>query len=85
MLAVGEGAVAAPAATALAVGAFTVADHFFNARRWIDENAPKTPPALEDLAEIFDMAAKGAAIGMQVCLESHSFLIDSTTLISRNQ
>jgi len=75
MLAVGEGAVAAPAATALAVGAFTVADHFFNARRWIDENAPKTPPALEDLAEIFDMAAKGAAIGMAGVF-GKSFILD---------
>ena len=45
------------------VGGFSVADHFFSARRWVEENAPNTPPVLKDFIEILDFAAKGALIG----------------------
>ncbi len=61
--AIGVGGVAKPVATAVAVGAFSVADHFFNARRWIEENAPDTSPLIKDVVEIIDFTAKGAVIG----------------------
>jgi hypothetical protein len=46
-----------------AVGAYSIADHFFDARRWIDEHAPQTPPLVKDLVEIADFAAKAVIIG----------------------
>ena len=46
-----------------AVGAYSIADHFFDARRWIDEHAPSTPPLVKDLVEIADFAAKAVIIG----------------------
>ena len=63
MLAIGAMGVAAPIATAARVGAFSIADSFFNARRWIDKNAPNTNPTLKDAIEILDFAAKGALVG----------------------
>lgn len=62
-LAVGAAGATAPVATAAMVGGFSIADHFFNARRWIEENAPTTPPVLKDVAEIADFIVKGAALG----------------------
>lgn len=57
------GGLAKPVGTALAVGSFSIADHFFNARRWVEENAPDTNPLIKDLVEIADFAVKGAVIG----------------------
>lgn len=55
--------IAAPVATAISVGAFSVADHFFNARRWIEEKYPNADPNIKDAVEIVDFIAKGAIIG----------------------
>ena len=62
-VAVGAAGVVSPVATSLAVGGFSIADHFFNARRWIEDKAPDTPPVLKDIIEILDFAAKGAVVG----------------------
>lgn len=62
-LAVGGAAAIAPIKTAASLGAFAIKDHFFNARRWLDENKPDTKPALKDLAEILDFGATAGAIG----------------------
>lgn len=53
----------APAKTIAAVGSFSIADHFFNARRWIEDKAPDTSPIIKDVVEIVDFIAKGAIIG----------------------
>lgn len=54
---------AAPIATVVNVGAFSIADHFFNARRWIEEKAPNTSPLIKDIVEIVDFTVKAGAIG----------------------
>jgi len=63
-LAIGEAGLAKPVATAAAIGAFTIKDHFFNARRFMEEKAPSAPILLKDLVEITDLVATGAAIGI---------------------
>lgn len=62
-LAIGATGMAAPIETATMVGGFSIADHFFNARRWIEDKAPQTPPVIKDVVEILDFVAKGAVIG----------------------
>jgi len=62
-LAVGSGAISAPLETVKALTAFSIKDHFFNARRWIDENKPNTPLLIKDLAEGLDLVVSGVAIG----------------------
>lgn len=61
--AIAAAGVVAPVSTAVAVGAFSLADHFFNARRWIEENAPNTSPLIKDIAEIADFTIKAGVIG----------------------
>lgn len=62
-LAVGVGGMKAPIETAKALTAFSIKDHFFNARRWFDENKPGTPLLIKDLAEGLDLLVSGVAIG----------------------
>ena len=62
-LAVGVGLATAPLTTAAAVGAFTIKDHFFNARKFVEEKNPNASLMFKDFVEILDLAATGAVIG----------------------
>lgn len=67
-------AVTAPVATAAAVGGFSVLDHFFNARRLVEEKAPNTPPLIKEVVEILDFAVKGAVVGGGFAVKN--FIVD---------
>ncbi len=57
------GGLEAAVVTAHAVRAYSLVDNFFNARRWIDQNAPNTNPLIKEGVEIADFVLKGGLIG----------------------
>ncbi len=63
--------------TALAVGAFTVADKVFNLRRMVEDKFPNTSPEVKDIVELTDFALKGGLIGKGVHAGKKSGLLPS--------
>jgi len=50
--------------TGVMVGAFSVKDHFFNGRRYIEENFPNAPGLVADSVEVIDFIATAVALGV---------------------
>ncbi len=61
---VAVGAATNPLATALGVGAYTLKDHFFDGRRWIESAHPDAPPLVKDGVEMLDFLATIATLGI---------------------
>ncbi len=61
---VAVGAVTNPIATAVGVGAYTIKDHFFDGRRWIEKEHPDAPPLVKDGVEMLDFMATVATLGV---------------------
>lgn len=62
--ALSAGAVVAPISTALGIGAYTLKDHFFDGRRWIEENHPNAPPLVKDAVEALDFVGTMGLMGL---------------------
>lgn len=56
-------AVTNPISTAAMVVGFSIKDHFFNGKRFMEEKVPNAPPLVKELVEIGDFIASGVAIG----------------------
>jgi hypothetical protein len=62
--AIGVGATTNFLTTALGVGAYTLKDHFFDGRRWIESEHPNAPPLVKDGVEMLDFLATVSALGI---------------------
>lgn len=62
----GAAAIAAPLETAATVGLFTLKDHLFNARRFVENKFPNASGNVKDMAEIADLVVSGGIIGKSV-------------------
>lgn len=55
--------ISAPIDTAVTVGAFTLKDHIFNARQFVEDKYPNASGNLKEIVELIDFGLTGLAIG----------------------